>query len=626
MDLKGGLKENGKSLMSIRLLHGGSRFNILIVFAFIMVIIPEARANIRFTGNIDKTRISLDDYFTLVLKASGKEVNRNMAEPRIPKSIQFRLVDKKASISSSSSFRIIVNGKDMSREAEKKITWTYVFAPTAAGTFTLPPFVLEFKGEEYKTNPVQIKVTKEQVKTQDVIFKCIPQKRTVYLGEQFRFTVRIAIRHGANAYNPQRPRVEEVLRKYFWVEDIKKGEIKGIRKVINGIQYDVFDIPFALYPIQSGKITIPSMTLQYQQRQQARNRRSFFDDPFFNNFFGAGVRAVPKQKISRPVAINVLDIPGSPGNFSGSIGNFSLSARIDKTTLPAGDALTYTIILKGNSSLRNIKDPIVPDINGFDVFEPEKKTTTQITGNTVWGSRTYKYVMIPQRQGVFTIEPAKYVFFDVITKKFKTIKTAAFSVKVTPGKQRTAIVTTGHRLMSKQEIKQLGEDIRYIKTGNIEFSNSEEPLHRNILFLMLQIIPAIAVFFSFLYQKQRQRLIKDVGYARRTRSRKLVRKRLAEAKAFLRQNRTSDYYASLSKGILGYIGDILNVETFGMTTEAVKKLLLDAGQPQDLVDGVVSLIERLDFARFATTTVNVEEMNKDMKDAELLLSRFNVKK
>lgn len=583
---------------------------------------------IRFSGSIDKTKLTLGDNLTLILEASGKEVTNNMPEPQVPALEGFRLVDKRASMSSSSSMRIIINGKDMSKEAEKKVTWQYVLSPKAAGTFTIPSFVLTFNGKNYQTNPVAIEVSREQTQSQDVTFECIPKKRSVYIGEQFRCTFRLAIRHGANAYNPQRPLVEEELRKYFWVEELAKGEIKGRRENINGVLWDVFDIPFALYPIQSGRITIPSFVLQYQEQQRVQRRNPFdamFDDPFFNGFMGSGVQAIPKQKTSLPVSIQVLDLPNKPADFSGSVGRFTLSATADKNALPAGEALTYTVTLQGNSSLRNMKDPVISPINGFDIFEPEKKTKTLDKNGQVWGACEYKYVMIPQREGTFTIEPARYTYFDVESKTYLTAKTKPFTVKVTPGKQVTTFVS-GQKLMSKQEIKQLGQDIRFIKTGRVVMKNAGKPLHRSVPFVFLQFLPPMAVLFSFLYKRQRRRMIEDIGYARRSQSKKQVRKRLSQAKGYFSANKPAEFYAALSKGILGYIGDLLNVEAIGMTTDGLRNELASAGQEQATIDEIIALLQKADFARFATSTLTSREMKTDLEKTENMLNKFDPKK
>ncbi len=579
-------------------------------------------AEIRFSGSVSAMRISQDDQLVLTLEAAGKDVSNNMAEPQCAGLEDFRIVDKNASMSSSSSFRVIINGRDMSQESEKKVTWRFVMAPKKAGSLTIPPFVLNYQGKTYQTNAATIEVGKGAVENQDVVFQCIPQKRRVYLGEQFRCIFRIAIRRGANAFNPRRPMVEDELRKSFWVETLAKAEIRGRQEMIGGVAYEVFDIPFALYPVQAGKITIPSFALQYEQRQQVR-RSDPFDDPFFSGFFGGGVQATAKQKNSAPVEITVLDLPSASGASSGGVGEFRMNAKIDRTNLAAGEAVTYTLVLEGNSSMRNVSDPQVPAINGFDVFEPEKKTQTRVQNNQVWGSREYKYVMIPQREGQFTIQPAAFTYFDVNSGTYKTLTTKPFSVSATPGK-RMAGIAPDRPLLGHTEIKQLGSDIRFIKSGGVRIASAGKPLYRNPWFLALQLVPVLGVAGSFWLSRQRRRLARDAGYARKLRSRKMVRKRLADAKRFLEAGNAKDFYAALSKGIVDYVGDVLNISATGMTTDILSRHLLEAGQEEALVQDVLTLLEKADFARFATSSVEASDMSADFDKTESLLNRFRL--
>ncbi len=606
------------------------RTHIRLVLLTVMVVFTVSFAtDIKFSGYVDRTKLSMDDRLVLTLVAEGKDVRKDIAMPQVPQIDFMKLVDKSTSMSSSSSFRIIVNGKDMSRESSNKITWTYVFTPLKYGDFVLPSFVLNVKGEQYKTNPLSVSIKKEVAKNnKDIIFKCIPQKHSAYVGEQFNFVVRIAIRNGANVFNVQRPDVEKELRKKFWVENLFNGDIKGKVKSIDGIMYNVFDIPFALYPIQKGKQVIPAMTLQYEKRERVRRNtgsgRGVFDDPFFNNFFGNNVRSISKHKISKPVTIWVRNTPNSPPNFSGGVGEFSISASVDKKTLPVGDALTLKVVLKGNSSFKNVGDPILGDIHGFDAFDPEKSTSTKIKNNIIYGTRTYKYVLIPQSEGNYKIGHIKYVYFDVSTKKYKTLKTKVISLKVTKGNSNAiSNSVVGQRgLMSRQEIKRLGNDIRYIKTESVIIKGAPKPLHRSFLFILLHVIPILGIGLSVLLQAKRERLSKDTGYARRIKSKKRVKKRLSEAKMFLENSNTTGFYSSLANGILGYIGDLMNVESSGMTIDAIKKLLYEHKQPQNFVDEIIKMIEKCDYGRFASSTIQIDEMKQDMANTERLLNNL----
>jgi hypothetical protein len=261
----------------------------------------------------------------------------------------------------------------------------------------------------------------------------------------------------------------------------------------------------------------------------------------------------------------------------------------------------------------------------MEVYDPEKNNTTAIRNNVIFGTREYKYVMIPQREGAYNIPSPKFVYFDTDSKTLKTLETKSFSIRVTPGKVIASSIPRSS-MQSRQEIKMLGQDIRFIKTGSIKMISARPPLHRSKGFVALQFIPLFLLGGSLLYQRQRRRLTEDVGYARRVRSKKQVRKRLAEAKMHLSKNQPGAFYGALSKGMTDYIGDLLNLSATGMTIDAICVNLQNAGMNTDQCGETISLLEKADFARFATATITGEEMAHDMEKAENLLNAIDFKK
>jgi hypothetical protein len=99
--------------------------------------------------------------------------------------------------------------------------------------------------------------------------------------------------------------------------------------------------------------------------------------------------------------------------------------------------------------------------------------------------------------------------------------------------------------------------------------------------------------------RHRRRLEQDRGYARRTRSSRLVRKRLAEASRLLEQNKEREFYAALDRAVLGYVGDRFNIEAQGMTGDELREELRRRGVDEDAVGALLDLIKDCDAARFS---------------------------
>ena len=133
---------------------------------------------------------------------------------------------------------------------------------------------------------------------------------------------------------------------------------------------------------------------------------------FDDEFFGGG-NVVQMTAMASPISMEVLPLPGGqPSGFSGSVGQYSLNATVDKTTLPSGDALTLTVTIRGDGEPKSIIKPLLPDLGQFEVFDPEVTTGSAVQGSTLITTKTFKYVMVPHRRGEYTLGPVAFTYFD----------------------------------------------------------------------------------------------------------------------------------------------------------------------------------------------------------------------
>ena len=83
----------------------------------------------------------------------------------------------------------------------------------------------------------------------------------------------------------------------------------------------------------TGALKIPSITFKGIVVQQNRNVDPF--EAFFNG--GSGYVEVKRNIVAPGVDIQVDPLPAKPVGFSGGVGKFSISAKLDKKEVKAGD-------------------------------------------------------------------------------------------------------------------------------------------------------------------------------------------------------------------------------------------------------------------------------------------------
>ena len=104
--------------------------------------------NISISASVDKNVLSMTDQLLLQVTASG-DIS-SIPQPNIPPTPGFAVYSSGRSQNIS-----IVNGKISS-----SVVFNYILAPNAPGKYTIASITLTHKNQTYKTDPINIEVTK----------------------------------------------------------------------------------------------------------------------------------------------------------------------------------------------------------------------------------------------------------------------------------------------------------------------------------------------------------------------------------------------------------------------------------------------------------------------------------
>lgn len=78
-----------------------------------------------------------------------------------------------------------------------------------------------------------------------------------------------------------------------------------------------------------------------------------------------------------------------------------LTAEVDRTSVTEGDAIILTVTLEGFS--RNKEGPILPDIDGFEIYDAGHSTNMSIVNGSFSSSTTHTYQLVARKAGTFTL-------------------------------------------------------------------------------------------------------------------------------------------------------------------------------------------------------------------------------
>jgi len=561
---------------------------------------------------VDRTTLALNQQLMLTIEISGAGANK-VDFPSPPDMGEFFRLAGSGGNSQNIQF---INGKMSITKSQ-----AYYYLAAKEGTFTIPPIRVSNKDKEAVSDPVTITIVKSAVQPavpkkqsqtnlpdtgEDLFLRTIVSKKTVYQNEPVIVSYRIYKSARVNLTNYGINKLPETVG--FWAEEIDIGNQPKIwEEVINGQKFVLADIKKTiLFPASSGEKSVGTLGIDCNIRVPTQRRSndifdSFFNDPFFT-------RTVRKTIFSQPVKIKVLPLPtvNKPEKFSGVVGRFKLDSSVDKSLVKTNEAITLKIKISGSGNIKIIPQPDVLIPNDFQQYEP--KTTENIVRNEdgVSGSKTFEYILVPRFPGEQRIKSVTFNYFDPYAKTYKTLTTPEFLINVEKGGDELVSMGSG---LSKEEVRLVGQDIRYIKLNTNSFSQAGFKIYKSFLFFALLFIPLFLLIASVGYNKHLEKLTKNVAYARSRRANTMAMRRLSKARGLLAENTQKEFFAEVSRALLGFAADKLNLSEAGIISTELEELLNHRHLDSSIVNQYIELIQACDFQRFAPATITKTEMH-----------------
>lgn len=575
-------------------------------------------SDVAVTARVDRKQISQDESLEYTVEISG-DVSK-VPNVALPKLADFEVY----STGTSQSFTW-VNGQSQN-------TKRYVFrmTPKRSGKLEIPAFALDIDGQRYMTQAQTVQVsaggapqtrntnpqtTRRQGQSQqngvakdDLFIRTVVDKDTVYVNEQitltFKFFQGIELLQGTDYVPPQKTG--------FWVEDL--GPQRSIYQTVNGRDYRVTEIKSGLFPTAPGIQSIGQASLTCLVQERARNR-----DPFsiFNNF-GVFGETKSVKLTSDPIAVVALPLPtqGKPVDFGGAVGQFTMTASVDRRTVPVNEPITMTVKISGVGNIKTVGMPSIPDMPDFRSYQAGDSENIERMDYVLGGSKIYEQVFIPKRAGTYTIPSLSFSYFDPKARSYKTITTDAIQIEATPSQDRFASQVQN---LQTNRIDLAAKDIRYLKSdvGDLNTRRSQ-PLAMSPFFLALYLIPIIGYVAILQTQRRKERLETDHGFRRLKQARKMAEGRLARAKSSLIANDADAFYTEINRSLIEYFADRYNLPAYGLTADSIKAFA--AGKQSDvLVAKMLELLQQCDFGRFAPGGSETAQMQKLLDDARQLI-------
>lgn len=554
-----------------------------------------------FNAQVSKTKVAVGEVFQLAFTIEGAGGQINM--PAFNKDFDI------AGGPNQSQSMSMINGN-----VSQSTTLSYFIAAKKEGKFTIgsatcngmqtKPITIEVvKGSPQQAsqgasnqsqNSKNQSQTTEQVSGDDLFVRTSISKSKCYLGEQLVLTQKVYSRVDLRGFQ----KVEFPQLNGFWSQmEQNNQQIQLRQENVNGVNYYVADYnKVYLFPQRTGNITVEPIELEcIVRRASKRQPRNIFEQ-----FFGTGgyEDVVVKVK-SKSVKVDVLDLPtaNKPLEFSGAVGDYSYKAEISKQQVKANDAVNLKITLSGKGNIKLVEPLKLNLPESFEVYDP--KVSEKIgTNGGVSGSKTFDYLIIPREQGEFVLDKLNFSYFDTDKKQYVTLPSPDIKLTVLEGDASSAQVIT-----PKKEIKDVENDIRYIKTGDLELTEKGNEFFSSWLHYALLIVPCLLFAAGLFAYKKHLAENSNISLVKERKAAKMAKKQLVLAEKHMNANNKELFFNETLNALNKYIGDKFNLPVADLSKEKISDMLLNKQVSTDTTKQTIDLLNTCEFAKYAPSAV-----------------------
>ncbi|MFJ5295492.1 BatD family protein [Pseudomonas sp. NPDC088368] len=293
--------------------------------------------------------------------------------------------------------------------------WLITLMPRHSGSIEIPPLQLG----ELISQPIALQVVEvepsaqaQEQKLAPVFMEASLDQDTVYVQAQAVLTVRIY--HSVSLF-------DDSSLSPLQVPDArieKLGDTRTYEKQINGIRHGVIEMRYALYPQQSGDLTIPAQEFSATMVQ---------DIPEVSTAAATSQPAVatsPKPgKLMRVTSAPLpLKVKPQPANYPANTPwlparSISLSENWspDPAHTQIGDSLTRTLVIKAEG-LSSAQLPPLPatDVSALRRYPDQPQLNNQVNERGLVGSREEREALVPNRPGAIEIPAVDVVWWNTL--------------------------------------------------------------------------------------------------------------------------------------------------------------------------------------------------------------------
>lgn len=487
------------------------------------------------------------------------------------------------------------------------VTSTYLVQASRVGTFTIPAIQIRTKDGSAKTEPINFEVTASNSSpvpqtgrsrgsstarlrsgnSDEVAFLRVkPARKESYSGEVVPVEVKVYFREGIKANLNSLPLLTG---EGFVLQQLAREPVQS-RELVNNTQYTVLTWNSSLSGIKEGdheiSVELEATLLLREQRRISRRGNSlvndpFFDDSFFDNFFGS--YREKEVKIASPkLNLTVIPLPdkGKPENFSGAIGEFRLQVKADPVELSPGDPITLTMTVSGQGNFDRVQAPKLSRKQGWKSYTPSSEFLKD--GGPGHGKKVFEQALVAKDSTLSEIPAVEFSYFDPVAARYKTLASSPIPLTIKGMLKKKESESATKKIEKKKEAKNVKtkqaadppiSTLAPLQLVPGSMDQTIEPLYGKKWFQLLVLILLLVLSGATIYKVRATRLANNPLLQRNQAMKHLLSLRLKEIENTLSANDTRKFLAACRGAIQEQLGLAWETEATAITLSDLEKRL-----------------------------------------------------
>ncbi len=223
------------------------------------------------------------------------------------------------------------------------------------------------------------------------------------------------------------------------VENLVKQKVTN--EIINGKLFNVHTIrKVELYPLQAGKFFIDPIKIKNKV-------------PVTNVSAEKGTGKVYELSLeTENIPITVLPLPekNKPATFSGAVGNFTITASVEKDNLSANEQGFFVIRINGNGNMIQLEPPIISWPAGTEGYEAVTNDSSGNLSTDILNNREFRFPFVCTIPGQYTIPAVSFSFFNIKSNSYQTVFSKETSITAYKAEKKEELITERNLSMNEQ--------------------------------------------------------------------------------------------------------------------------------------------------------------------------------